>query len=116
MAVREGGQWNVTIRATIRFFDGCPSWQSARANLEVAAQRIGADIEVDLQNVETAGDAERLGFTGSPTLLLDGTDPFAVPGTEPALACRVYATPNGLAGSPTVDQLVSVLAAHERSH
>ncbi|HEY0949847.1 thioredoxin family protein [Nocardioides sp.] len=104
------------VHVTLGYFDGCPSWQTALANLEVAAARIGADIEVELESVETLEDAERLGFTGSPTLLLDGTDPFAVPGTGPALACRVYATPAEFAASPTVDQLASVLGAHERSH
>ena len=102
---------SVTIHATIRFFDGCPSWQTARANLEAAAHRMGAEVEVSLEQVETLREAERLHFTGSPTLLLEGVDPFAVPGARPALACRVYATPKGLAGSPTVDQLTSILAA-----
>lgn len=99
------------MHITMRYFDGCPSWQTALANLEVAALRIRADIDVTVQNVETFEDAERLGFTGSPTLLLNGVDPFAVPGTAPALACRVYDTPAGFAGSPTVDQLAAVLAA-----
>lgn len=105
----------MTVHIRLRYFDGCPSWQAALANLEVAAARIGADIDVDLHKVETFEDAERWGFTGSPTLLLNGADPFAVPGTAPALACRVYATPAGFAGSPTVDQLAAALAANEQS-
>lgn len=106
----------VSVHVTLCYFDGCPNWQTALANLEAAALRIGADIEVNLQSVETVEDAERWGFTGSPTLLLNGADPFAVPGTAPALACRVYTTPAGFAGSPTTDQLASVLGAHGRSH
>lgn len=45
-------------------------------------------------------EAERIGFTGSPTILVDGRDPFAEPGRVPGLACRVYRTPGGLAGVP----------------
>ncbi len=61
------------------------------------------------EKVETAEDAERLGFIGSPTVLIDGSDPFAAPGSPVGLACRLYVTPEGLAGSPTVDQLAEVL-------
>ena len=43
---------------------------------------------------------------GSPTLLIDGRDPFAVPGAGPALACRLYETEDGrLYGAPTVAAL-----------
>ena len=51
------------------------------------------------------GDAERLGFHGSPTVLVDGVDPFADEHTPVGLACRVFRTPAGLGGSPTVEQL-----------
>ncbi|MDU0314090.1 hypothetical protein RKE38_10375 [Phycicoccus sp. M110.8] len=61
------------------------------------------------QAVESTEDADRLGFTGSPTILLDGTDPFPQPGEISALSCRVYTTPDGLAGSPTVEQLADAL-------
>jgi hypothetical protein len=42
--------------------------------------------------VTTQDDAERLGMTGSPTLLADGIDPFARPGRLPGISCRLYAT------------------------
>jgi hypothetical protein len=60
--------------------------------------------------VNSVEDAERLGFLGSPTVLIDGADPFAEPDATPSLSCRVYRTVQGPAGSPTVEQLVSVLA------
>jgi hypothetical protein len=70
-----------------------------------------ADVEPVLERVETAEDAERLRFIGSPTILVDGRDPFA--GAEAAfgLTCRVFQTPKGLAGSPTPDQLRAALRA-----
>ena len=104
------------VRATIQYFDGCPSWEDARSNLEAAAREVGADLDVSLQRVETDEDAERLRFVGSPTILLDGRDPFAGAGAQPALACRVYATPEGLAGSPTVAQLIAALRASPQVH
>jgi hypothetical protein len=57
-----------------------------------------------LERVETAEDAERLRFIGSPTILVDGRDPFAGVAAPFGLTCRVYRTPEGLAGSPTLDQ------------
>ena len=40
--------------------------------------------------VTSQADAERLGLTGSPTLLVDGADPFARPGQSPSVSCRLY--------------------------
>ena len=48
---------------------------------------------------------------GSPTLLVDGTDPFAVPGQPPSLSCRLYRDAAGrMSGTPTVEALRRVLA------
>jgi hypothetical protein len=46
-------------------------------------------------------------------VLLDGRDPFA--GDAPRsfeVSCRVYLTPEGLAGVPSVQQLVEALRSH----
>jgi hypothetical protein len=67
------------------------------------------DVEPVLELVETPEDADRLEFAGSPTILVDGVDPFAQKGATVGLTCRVYRTPDGLAGSPTADQLRAVL-------
>ncbi|QBI18794.1 thioredoxin family protein [Egibacter rhizosphaerae] len=94
-----------TVR--LLYFDGCPNWQNAEARLR--ALQAEAGFELERQRVETAEDAERLGFRGSPTVLVDGVDPFA-DGTAPiGLACRVYATSDGLHSAPTVEQLRAVL-------
>jgi hypothetical protein len=53
--------------------------------------------------------AERLGFVGSPSILINGVDVFRPPGAAPALACRVYATGDGPQGAPTVEQLRAAL-------
>lgn len=97
------------MNVTVLYFSGCPNWQTAIERVHAAAARTGLAVQVSTQAVESTEDANRLGFTGSPTILLDGTDPFAKPGEISALACRVYTTPDGPAGSPTVDQLVEAL-------
>jgi len=43
---------------------------------------------------------------GSPTLLVDGVDPFAAPGQPPSLSCRLYRDATGHAdAAPPVDAL-----------
>ena len=98
------------MTVTLLYFSGCPNWPTADANLRAAIEETGADVTVDRQRVDTAEDAERLGFLGSPTVLFDGRDPFAEPGAVPSLSCRVYRTDAGLAGAPTVAQLRAALA------
>ncbi|HUF58176.1 MAG TPA: thioredoxin family protein [Actinomycetota bacterium] len=99
---------------TLRYFDGCPHWHTMHARVGEVLTELGIDpIEVLLERVETIDDAERLRFIGSPTILVDGRDPFeedAVGGY--GLSCRIYQSSEGPAGSPTREQLREVLAAY----
>jgi hypothetical protein len=88
---------------TLLYFDGCPSWQTADARLAELAEEL--DLTVTRRQVTTPEEAERVSFRGSPTILVDGRDVFAE-GHEPVgLSCRVYQTPDGPAGAPTVELL-----------
>ncbi|GAC1596023.1 MAG: hypothetical protein NVS3B21_19550 [Acidimicrobiales bacterium] len=94
----------------LMYFDGCPNWTLARDRLREALQAVGADpSEIRLQAVETAEDAERLQFRGSPSILIDGADPFAAPHSPVGLACRIFQTDAGPQGAPSVGQLVAAL-------
>jgi hypothetical protein len=60
--------------------------------------------------VASQAEAERLGMTGSPTLLADGADPFARPGLLPAVCCRLYRDEHGRqVPSPSAAQLRAAL-------
>ncbi|MGH8775740.1 MAG: hypothetical protein ACRDWI_11380 [Jiangellaceae bacterium] len=48
-------------------------------------------------------------FHGSPSVLVDGRDPSSHGDQPVGLACRVYQTPEGPAGAPTIDQLRAAL-------
>ena len=98
------------MRVQLLFFDGCPNWEIAKARILEAGQRLGRSVEVEEVVVGSVEDAERWGFHGSASLLLDGEDPFAEPGAATGLMCRLYRTPEGVGGAPTVAQLVEVLA------
>ena len=93
------------------YFAGCPNWQLTDERLREALRLAGRGDEVEYRTVETPAEAEDIGFAGSPTVLVDGRDPFAEPGATAGLSCRVYRTPAGLAGAPTVDQLVAAIGA-----
>ena len=99
------------MRVELLYFKDCPSWEVAYTRVGEALRSIGRhDIAVDLRLVETTEQATKLKFIGSPTIRIDGADPFAA-GDEPVgLACRLYDTPVGRAGSPTAAQLVGVLS------
>ena len=96
------------MKVTLLYFDDCPNWVEADQHLILLQAEI-PDLETVRQQVETPEDAERLGFRGSPSILIDGVDPFADPDAPVGLSCRIYTTPSGPAGSPTLQQLRDVL-------
>jgi hypothetical protein len=100
------------MRVVLQYFDGCPNWVEADAWLRQALAVLGAGgASVEHQRIETMEEAVSARFMGSPSILVDGRDPFAVEGAQPGLACRVYPTPAGLRGAPTLEQLVAALQA-----
>lgn len=99
------------MKVELLYFDGCPNWMVADERLAEAAQLVSRDdLTVHRCKVDTEQDAIAVKFTGSPTILIDGQDPFATGDEHVGLACRVYSTPHGLAGSPSVEQMVEVLS------
>ena len=94
---------------TLLYFDGCPSWQTTDQRLRDLAEQLG--FPITREKVENQAAAEARSFRGSPTILVDGRDVFAT-GDEPVgLSCRIYQTPDGPAGSPTIGQLREVLGS-----
>jgi hypothetical protein len=81
--------------------------------LHAVATSRGLDVAHHI--VTSVEEAEALRFRGSPTVLVDGRDPFASGGELFGLACRIYQTPDGPAGSPTVQQFEAVIDSHRGS-
>lgn len=98
------------MEVTLLFFEDCPNWRVADARLKEALAGLGdAAPAVAYELVTTPEQAEQTGFRGSPTILVDGRDPFAGPGDAVGLSCRMYRGPAGIDYAPTVDQLRSAL-------
>ncbi|EST18308.1 alkylmercury lyase family protein [Streptomyces roseochromogenus] len=87
----------------------CPNGPVLKERLALAlAGR--ADVELTGHVVDGQAEAERRGMHGSPTLLVDGRDPFAAPGTAAGLSCRLYRGADGrVDGAPSVEALRQVL-------
>lgn len=91
------------MEITVLYVADCPSLDLARKRVAEAVARVDATATVTERLVI---DAEALGFAGSPTILVDGADLFTRPDLTTSLTCRLYPTPDGLQGAPTVDELV----------
>ncbi len=96
------------------YFDGCPTYLEAEKTLRGVLEEQGVGAEVELIAVNTDEEAQRLRFPGSPTIRVDREDLFPVPERAGyALGCRMYATPEGLRGSPTAEMLGEALGTRE---
>lgn len=94
------------MKVQLLYFDGCPNWVRTRDALYEALREASRDeVSVELARVDTPEEAEARGFVGSPTVLIDGRDPFLTGDESVGFACRVFRTPSGPAGSPTVEML-----------
>lgn len=89
-----------------------PDCPNAPALAERLAEALAGQpaVPVVRRVITDAAGAAIWGMHGSPTVLVNGQDPFAAPGMPPALACRMYRSENGsLEGAPSVTALRRVL-------
>jgi hypothetical protein len=99
----------------VRFVEGCPHLPVTRQRLALALDAAGRpDIDVQLRVVRTDAEAAELGFTGSPTILIDGRDAFPDRHVVAGLSCRLSRSAESTSGSPTVEQLTAAIAEADR--
>ncbi|MFV5998936.1 DsbA family protein [Streptomyces sp. NPDC056231] len=93
----------------------CPNGQLAVGRLRQALEASGLDeADVVTRVVTDQAEVERIGFTGPPTILIDGEDPFAEAGRAQGMTRRLYRTPEGLGGAPSISQLHHTLTTTSR--
>lgn len=93
----------------------CPHQVATEAVLYTALEDVGLhQVAITTTVINTNVEANRRGFTGSPTVLIDGTDPFAHVEQPTSLSCRIFQNPDGPSGIPDLRQLRQALkqAAH----
>jgi hypothetical protein len=99
-----------SMQASVLYFEECPNWSLAGQRLRQALDAVGRpDTEITFVSVQTEAEAAALGFAGSPTFMVDGADLFGHTRAAESLTCPVYVTPGGMAGVPTVEDLVTAL-------
>ena len=93
------------MQIELLYFDDCPHWESGLKNLEAALQEEGLPVSVEMVKVADDKDAARLKFLGSPHFRMDGQGLWHEERENYSLSCRVYPTPEGIRGFPTVAML-----------
>lgn len=100
-------QRETKVQITVLTVPGCP-------NAPLARRRIAAALNGRVVSVEVADEvvAAQRRMTGSPTILVNGADPFATPGSRPSVSCRLYRHADGTVdGAPTEEGLRRAFAA-----
>ncbi|GAB2656504.1 alkylmercury lyase family protein [Kribbella swartbergensis] len=82
-------------------------------NLGPMLDRLGqvTDLPVSTRVIDSDADAARFGMAGSPTLLIDGRDPFSAMEGGWSVSCRLYRDEAGrIVSAPSVEQLRAAIA------
>ncbi len=97
------------VNVTVLHIEDCPNVKPLLAELEeVLGGAPGVVLSVVC--VLTEAEGSRLGFHGSPTVLVDGRDPFPAPPGSPRLSCRLYRDAAGrVLGYPAREELAAAL-------
>jgi hypothetical protein len=96
----------VVMRVEILHVPDCPNVALLEQRLCQACPGDPAGLAVMYRVVRDVEIAVAVGMAGSPTLLVDGVDPFAGPGLAPSVSCRLYPDEDGgMAGAPSVGAL-----------
>jgi hypothetical protein len=99
---------------TIVHVADCPHVDLARRRLDAALDQVGLHATIHQRLVTSDHDTATAGLRGSPTILIDGHDPFDDDNETTGLACRLYRTEAGADGAPSVPDLVEALRRHGR--
>jgi hypothetical protein len=108
---REQGDRVVPMDVSLLYFDGCPNHYDTRELLEALLDEAGWDGTIQLINVDSPERAKELEFRGSPTVLINGDDPFLDTDAPVGESCRIYPIDGGFRGTPP-EQALSAAIAH----
>ena len=80
----------MAIKITLQYFDGCPNWKQTEKELRQVVDNLHVDADISFEKIESHTDAEKIGFRGSPTILIGGAIPSPMPTRR--LGSRVVCT------------------------
>ncbi|MEU8261722.1 hypothetical protein AB0C02_14020 [Micromonospora sp. NPDC048999] len=98
------------MKVELLVVEDCPNEGPAAAVVRRALDEIGlSTVQVTIRVVTSQAEAEQIGFLGSPSVLINGQDPFAEPDHSPAMACRLYRDDTTVSGVPPIRRLRQAL-------
>lgn len=104
--------YSIDVLIEVLTFEGCPNRLPAVDLVKQAVAEVGVEAELRVIDVEDDADAQERRFLGSPTICVDGRD--VEPGSEArsdfVMSCRVYRTPSGLVGLPSIEYVTAALS------
>ncbi|HEX6655382.1 MAG TPA: thioredoxin family protein [Candidatus Limnocylindria bacterium] len=89
------------MRVELLYSDDDPNYMTARQRLVEVLTEDAFETPIQMVAVNSAEDAELLGFIGSPTIRIDGTDIFPLDDDAPGLRLRTYPPDDDLDGAST---------------
>lgn len=106
------------IRIEILYFDGCPNFPDAQANVKMVVGELGIQAEVELIDVTTDEEALARKFLGSPSVRVGGTDVESLPDSQPeySLRCRRYVVEGAMQGFPSKSMIGLAIQRALESH
>lgn len=95
----------------ILYFDGCPNHRGLEDRVRALLADVGVEVPVSLRRMDSDEQAAEEQFLGSPTIRVNGVDvdPTADGRAGYGLMCRVYATDDGLRGTPPDEWILNAL-------
>lgn len=89
----------------ILYFESCPSYKQALANVKAALKGKKVQAELKLIAVESEEEARKVGFQGSPSVRINGKD---LEGRDEGFnfSCRVYNVKGKLAVAPSKEAIM----------
>ena len=94
------------MKVQLLHIEDCPNWQQTGVATREILDELGFQtVSIENRLLTDRRELSESGFAGSPTVLINGRD--VIPGTTPIdeLACRMYASPDGLTPAPTRHQI-----------
>jgi len=86
------------MRVELLYIDDDPNYMTARQRLVEVLTEDAFETPIQMVAVNSAEDAELLGFIGSPTIRIDGADILPVTAGSPGLGLRRYPSDEDLDG------------------
>ena len=88
----------------------CPNLALTRSRVSAALGRTGVDASVRVVLVAGPTAADELGMHGSPTITINGHDPFNHDQRRGSMSCRLYWAEGRIDGAPGVEELIAAIA------